>query len=273
MEPMVPDELVWSDEFDDTPDGSVDATKWKHLNGPNDNNQELQWYTDSPNNSRVDHGALKITATCSSDYGRYGYTSARLVTSEAADWGPGHRVEIRAKLPGGIGTWPAIWMLPSDSVYGNWPHSGEIDIVESVGCNPDKVYGTVHTEAFNHMHNTQVGRESQCDFKEWHTYTIDWENSTIRWYVDGKQYQTFAPDTNNYAEWPFAQKFYLILNVAVGGSWGGYCLGGPPSCSDEAYFGKEQVMEVDYVRIYTLVAQNATNATDPTRRLNAPVMV
>eukprot|EP00928_Gymnodinium_smaydae_P008597 TRINITY_DN13127_c0_g1_i1.p1 TRINITY_DN13127_c0_g1~~TRINITY_DN13127_c0_g1_i1.p1 ORF type:complete len:511 (-),score=80.22 TRINITY_DN13127_c0_g1_i1:106-1584(-) len=255
-EPLVVGDLVWVEEFDR--DGAVDEAKWRYLNGPNPSNSELQYYTGRPNNSIVDGGVLKITAQCE-DYEGFEYTSARLITKNLGDWGPGHRIESRVKLPTGVGTWPAVWMLPTDSDV--WPGGGEIDIMEAVGCTARRVYGTVHTDAFNHMINTQVGTSYKCDVDEWHTYTIDWEESRIRWFVDGKLYHTFAPDTSRQAEWPFAERFYLILNLAVGGSWGGFCLDRGPSCSSPEEFGAKQVMEVDYVRIYELL--RASNVSTP----------
>merc|ERR1711972_510985 len=196
--------------------------------GPN--NQELQYYTDRRENSHVENGSLKITAKCEG-YNGFHYTSARLATKNIADWGPGQRVEVHAKVPNVKGTWPAIWMLPTHNAYGRWPDSGEIDIMESVGCTPGSVYGTVHTGAYNHMKNTQKGQKYYTNETQWHTYTIDWEDSYIHFYVDGNHYNTFAPDTGSSARWPFDQRFYLILNVAVGGSWGGFCLNDRPSCS------------------------------------------
>ncbi|CAE8656540.1 unnamed protein product [Polarella glacialis] len=247
-------EMVWSDEFDDvTGSGRVNSSNWRYNNGDNPNNQELQYYTDKPDNSHLQDGVLKITAKCENYKDKWSYTSARLVTKDLADWGPGHRVHVRAKLPTGRGTWPAIWMLPSHDVYGGWPNSGEIDIVETVGCTSGKVYGTVHTGAYNHMKNTQKGSHYFTDFSEWHNYTIDWLDSHMKWYVDGQLYHTFAPDTGSSDRWPFSQKFYLILNVAVGGSWGGFCLSGGPSCSQENEFGTDQTMQVDFVRIHKLI--------------------
>jgi beta-glucanase (GH16 family) len=196
---------------------------------------------------------LKIVAKCE-NYNSFSYTSARLVTKGTADWGPGHRIEVRAKLPAGTGTWPAIWMLPTEKTYGGWPDSGEIDIVETVGCTSGKVYGTVHTEAYNHMLNTQMGNDYLTDYSQWHTYSIDWLDWGMKWYVDGEHYHTFAPDTSSSAKWPFNERFHLILNVAVGGTWGGFCLNGrKPSCSNQGEFGSDQVMEVDYVRVYGLL--------------------
>jgi len=261
---MVVDRLVWSDEFENVNgDGTVNSSKWTYNNGDVYNN-ERQAYTGRPNNSFVDNGVLSIVAKCETySRRRASYTSARLVTKGKGDWGPGHRVEVRAKVPMGRGSWPAIWMLPSnesnvmgDGVYGPWPKSGEIDIMESVGCSHGKVYGTVHTDAYNHMKNTQVGHDYYCDYSEFHTYTIDWDDFEIRWYVDGIHYHTFAPDTtDDSTKWPFHHRFYLILNIAVGGDWGGFCLNGsPPSCSDSNEFGTNQVMEVDFVRVYSLVS-------------------
>jgi beta-glucanase (GH16 family) len=252
---MVVDALVWSDEFEDPlGDGIVNKTKWFHEIGPNPYNNELQYYTDRPENSRVENGSLKIAAKCEEyNNSSHQYTSARLNTQGMGEWGPGHRVEVRAKMPVGIGTWPAIWMLPSASEYGTWPDSGEIDIMESVGCDAGQVYGTVHTGAFNHMKSTQVGRKYFCEYGAWQTYTIDWEDHMIKWYTNGVHYHTFAPDTSSSAEWPFDKTFYLVLNVAVGGDWGGYCLYGEnPSCTSDDHFSGDQVMEVDYVRVYTL---------------------
>eukprot|EP00928_Gymnodinium_smaydae_P025186 TRINITY_DN2013_c0_g1_i1.p1 TRINITY_DN2013_c0_g1~~TRINITY_DN2013_c0_g1_i1.p1 ORF type:complete len:508 (+),score=61.22 TRINITY_DN2013_c0_g1_i1:64-1587(+) len=261
---MVRGELVWSDEFNVS--GAVDSSKWAHYNGPNPNNRELQYYTDSANNSNVQDGVLSITAKCeeyedksSRHHRTYHYTSARLVTRDLAAWGPGHRIEVRAKFPTGKGTWPAIWMLPAEFPDGkDWPRSGEIDIMESVGCTPQKVYGTVHTGAFNHLKNTQVGRSLTSNYGEWHNYTLDWTDTYMKWLVDGEHYHTFAPNVGSHDEWPFHGSFYLILNVAVGGSWGGFCLQGRrPSCSDPKYFGNDQVMQVDYVRVYELLEGEA----------------
>lgn len=242
--------LVWADEFN--VDGAVNRSNWAYSNGPNPSNQELQYYTDRATNSFVQNGKLQIIAKCE-PYSSYSFTSARLVTKGLADWGPGHRVEVRVKLPVGRGTWPAVWMLPTDNVYGGWPNSGEIDILETVGCTSGKVYGTVHTGAYNHMKGTQKGSSHGTDYSQWHTYTFDWLSSGVQWYVDGVQYYSFVPDNfNDPSKWPFNQRFHLILNVAVGGSWGGFCLNGKPSCSSSAEFSTTQVMQVDYVRVYKL---------------------
>merc|ERR1712232_252832 len=232
-----------------------DLEKWLYMNGPNPNNRELQYYTDRVNNSYMEDGKLKIVGKCE-NYEGMRYTSARLVTKNLGDWGPNHRIEVRAKLPQGKGAWPAIWMMPTDSVYGGWPNSGEIDIMEAVGCTRGSVYGTVHTGAYNHMKNTQKGEKYYTDYTDWHTYRIDWDDNKIEWFVDDEYYFTFSADTSNSAKWPFNQRFYLILNVAVGGSWGGFCVG-RPSCSNSDQFGQGQTMEVDFVRVYELVKAEA----------------
>jgi beta-glucanase (GH16 family) len=249
--------LVWFDEFDDVNgDGTIDKSKWSYNNGPNHNNQELQYYTDRAENSRVEDGKLKIIGKCE-NYAGFDYTSARLTSRRLGDWGPGHRIEVRAKLPIGVGTWPAIWMMPTESKYGGWPRSGEIDIMEAVGCTRGSVYGTVHTEAYNHMKKTQKGQTYITDATEWHTYSIDWDDHKIDFYVDGQRYFTFSAEASDSDKWPFNEKFYLILNLAVGGSWGGFCLERGPSCSNPDQFGNAQVMEVDFVHVYELLRQSS----------------
>jgi len=239
--------LVWSDEFNG---GSVDGSKWSFVRGGGGfGNGERQYY--SSQNAMVQDGALRIVAKCEERSGQ-GYTSAKLITRGLAEWGPGHRIEVRARLPQGKGTWPAIWMLPVDKVYGGWPKSGEIDIMEAVGCTRDKVYGTVHTGRYNHMKSTEKGDSMRTQVAAWHTYSIEWEDRQIRWYVDETLYHTFSPSAFDSERWPFDQKFYLILNLAVGGSWGGYCLSSRPSCSSPDEFGEDQVMQIDFARVYSM---------------------
>jgi len=242
---------VWSDEFDGS--GPLDGSKWTYDTGGGGwGNNERQFYTDREENARRDNGVLRVRATCE-EYGGRQFTSARVLTKNRGDWGPGHRIDVRAKLPVGVGTWPAIWMLPTDWVYGGWPDSGEIDIMEHVGCDLGQVVGTVHTGAFNHMRGTQVGSNIQLDdVRAWHTYSIEWTADKILWFVDGLHYHTFQTDTGDSSKWPFNQRFHLILNVAVGGDWGGYCVGNNPKCSDPAQLQNDQVMEVDFVRVYSL---------------------
>lgn len=242
-------QLVWSDEFNED---HINTSKWNLLEGGGGfGNQELQFYTSRPSNVLVANGVLTITATCESYKGHH-FTSAKLHTKHRGDWGPGHRVEVRAKVPKAKGTWPAIWMLSSDQAFGRWPRSGEIDIMESVGCTADKIYGTVHTEAYNHMLHTEKYNTKRAAVDTWHTYAIEWTQTEISWYLDGNLFHSFAPDSYEHKKWPFDHQFHIILNLAVGGSWGGYCLHGRPSCHKADEFGRPQVMEVDYARVYRL---------------------
>lgn len=238
--------LVWSDEFN-----SRHLDKWSIVRGGGGfGNWEQQFYTDHASNVQAEQGILRITAKCEEYHGHH-FTSAKLQSK--VEWGPGHRVEVRARLPRGKGTWPAIWMLPRESAYGRWPKSGEIDIMEAVGCTKDKVYGTVHTGSYNHMLHTEKYNSLSTNSGAWHTYSIEWTDSEILWFVDGHRYHRFAPGSRSSSDkWPFDRQFFLILNLAVGGSWGGKCVNGRPSCTRHDEFGRSQVLEVDYARVYAL---------------------
>jgi len=240
---------VWSDEFSGS---RVNASKWGIVRkGGGFGNQEQQYYTDHSKNVKVEGGVLKITARCEEYFGHH-FTSAKLQSKYKGEWGPGHRVDVRARLPKGRGTWPAIWMLPTNNAYGGWPHSGEIDIMEAVGCTQGKVYGTVHTGAYNHMKHTEKVNTLRADIGEWHTYSVEWTASSISWFMDGQLYHSFAPHSGDSEKWPFNKHFFLILNLAVGGSWGGMCVGGRPSCTSPSDFLHSQRMEVDFARVYAL---------------------
>lgn len=237
-------ELVWSDEFDYK--GLPDSTKWGFATQGNESgwgNNELQWYTEArKENARVENDVLKITAL-RKDEGDKQFTSARLFSK--ADWKYG-KFEIRAKLPEGQGTWPAIWMMPGGWSFndGGWPGVGEIDIMEHVGYDFGKVHGTVHTEAYNHSIGTQVGKAIAVEnvSTEFHVYAIDWTEDEIIWYIDGEEFFRFENENKTYKEWPFDKRFHLIMNIAIGGNWGG-TQGIDPNL-------KEATMEVDYVRVY-----------------------
>jgi len=237
-------ELVWSDEFDT--DGLVDTTKWNYATKGNEygwGNNEAQWYTvANPANSKIQNGILIITAIKEQTFSK-NYSSARLTTKGKGDW-KYCKVEVRAKLPTGNGTWPAIWMLPSENVYGGWPKSGEIDIMEHVGFNPDTVFSTVHTEKFNHMIGTQVGKRTGLPTAttDFHVYTMEWNENEIRSFVDGNHYFTFKNNGEGQGAWPFNQSFHLILNLAIGGG-----LGGQKGIDDSLF---PHTFEIDYVRIY-----------------------
>jgi len=235
-------ELIWSDEFDQG--GMPDTSKWAYdVGGHGWGNQELQYYTQAdPGNVQIKGGYLTITAR-QEKRGDNPYTSAKLVTRGKADWQYG-RIVVSARLPEGKGTWPAIWMLPAVEEL-NWPKDGEIDIMEHVGYEPGVVHGTVHTDAYNHTKGTQVGQQVEIpDYNEvFHEYAVEWAPDQIRWYVDGEQYHSFDNEGNQ-AAWPFDKPFYLILNVAVGGEWGG----------KKGIDGNiwPQSLEVDYVRVYKM---------------------
>ncbi len=234
--------LVWSDEFDYT--GLPDSTKWGYdVGGHGWGNNEKQFYTSERlENAAVANGVLTITAIKESHEGS-DYTSARLVTKNKGDWKYG-RMEIKAKLPKGVGVWPAIWMLPTDWKYGGWPESGEIDIMEHVGYQPDSIFGTVHTGAYNHSIGTQKGKSTYRNnvSEAFHVYALEWSENDIRIFVDDEEYFSYPNERKTFMEWPFDERFHLLLNIAVGGNWGGQ------KGIDDSIF--PQKMEVDYVRVY-----------------------
>ena len=236
--------LIWADEFEKA--GLPDSTKWGYEVGGNGwGNNELQYYTaQRPENARVENGKLIIEAR-KEDYQGKKYTSARLLTQHKTTWTYG-RIEALAKLPKGVGTWPAVWMLGKNISTAGWPKSGEIDIMEHVGFDEGVVHGTVHTEAYNHNKKTEKGnavsiRNVTTDF---HLYAIEWTADQIDFFVDDQKFYSVQKSVlgNNEAQWPFDQPFFLILNVAVGGNWGGQ------KGVDETIW--PQRMEVDYVRVY-----------------------
>ena len=243
-------QMVWSDEFE----GSViDDSKWSYDLGDGCDispdlcgwgNNELQYYTDGPENSFLSDGKLVIKAIKHIPLylGEYPFTSARMVTKGKGDWKYG-RIDVRAKLPIGQGLWPAVWMLPTENVYGGWPKSGEIDIMENIGNEPQKVLGTIHYgHDFWRFNSQYIELEEGTFADDFHVFTVLWNESCIQFQMDGKNIgepntrSTVLPTT-----WPFDQEFHVILNVAVGGN-----LPGNPDPS--TIF--PQTMEVDYVRVY-----------------------
>lgn len=234
--------LVWHDEFNY--EGLPNAEKWNYdVGGHGWGNNEWQYYTrEDTNNAVVRHGHLYITARKQTKENSK-YTSARLITKGKGDWLYG-RIEVRAKLPAGRGTWPAIWMLPSENAYGTWPASGEIDIMENVGYNPDTIYSSVHTRSFNHMIGTQKtnGKWIKDPSADFHIYTAEWTDKKIDFFIDDKLFFSFANTGKGFAEWPFDKKFHLLLNIAIGGNWGGH-----RGVADDLHTA---VMEVDYVRVF-----------------------
>lgn len=235
----------WADEFDY--EGLPDAEKWGYdVGGSGWGNNELQYYTEArAENVNVADGYLTITAR-KEDYQGSEYTSARLVSRGKGDFLYG-RFEVRAKAAEGLGTWPAAWMLPTDWAYGDWPKSGEIDILEHVGYDPDMVHISVHTEDYNHGIGTQktAFRRIQNAMTEFHTYRIDWTPEYIRGYVDDVQLFSFQNEGNGYKSWPFDKRFHWLLNLAVGGNWGGQ-----KGIDEEAF---PATYQIDYVRVYDLL--------------------
>jgi beta-glucanase (GH16 family) len=233
--------LVWSDEFDYT--GLPDSTKWTAETGGNGwGNNELQYYTAGrKENARVGNGVLTIEAIKESWQGK-AYTSSRLITKNKGDWQYG-KIEVKAKLPKGLGTWPAIWMLASVPKL-RWPDDGELDIMEHVGYNHGVIHGTVHCKKYNHVINTQKSDTlivKDCS-ENFHVYSTEWTKEWVKIAIDGKVFFTFNNEHTGYDAWPFDNKLFLILNIAVGGNWGG------AKGVDEKIW--PQKMEVDYVRVY-----------------------
>ena len=234
-------QLVWSDEFNK--DGMPDTTKWGYDVGGNGwGNNELQYYTNArQENARVIAGNLVIEARRESLGGR-NYTSARLLSKNKAQWTYG-KFEIRAKLPKGKGTWPAIWMLAATTPL-NWPDDGELDIMEEVGFTPNMIYGTAHNKLYNGANGKQKGgnvliKDAQDSF---HVYSIEWTGSQVTWYVDDNFYFTYSNPNGGTDSWPYLKDFFMILNLAIGGNWGGQ------QGVDDSVF--PQSMLVDYVRVY-----------------------
>lgn len=239
-------QLVWQDEFNGQ---TLDSTKWNYeLGGHGWGNNERQFYTDRTVNTYIRDSMLVIEAR-KEYYEEREYTSARLTTKSKGDWLYG-KIEVRAKLPEGQGVWPAIWMMPTDFSYGGWAASGEIDIMELLGHEPSNVYGTLHYggESPDNVHSgTKYTLPSGNKFSEdFHTFTLEWEEREMRWYVDGQRYQTqneWHSFNGDYPA-PFDKRFHLLLNVAVGGNWPGY--------PDETTVFPQR-MYLDYVRVYRFV--------------------
>ncbi len=234
----------WSEDFNYT--GKPDPNNWTYdIGGSGWGNNELEYYTDDTSNAKVSDGFLTITARKEVKENR-NYTSARLLSKNMGDFLYG-RVEVKANLPAGKGTWPAIWMLPTDWKYGDWPASGEFDIMEHVGYDPGVIHVTGHTETYNFKINTQKsGSTTVPTFdSEFHIYRVDWTPYAMRGYVDDKLVLTFVNDGTGYKAWPFDQRFHLLLNLAVGGDWGG------AQGMNESIYPVSMV--VDYVKVYKII--------------------
>ena len=234
--------LAWSEEFNYT--GMPDTSIWSYtIGGKGYGNNELQYYTDGEKeNVFVKEGKLHITALKKNKEDN-NYTSARLNSQGKAEHKYG-LIEISAKLPAGKGLWPAIWMLGSNRKEAGWPQCGEIDIMEHVGYQADSIYGTIHSTAYNHMKNTQKGKSIFIadPYTKFHKYSVNWTPEFINFMVDDVVYNHIPNEKISTKEWPFDQPFYFILNLAVGGNWGG------KFGVDDSVF--PATMEVEYVRVF-----------------------
>lgn len=238
--------LVWSDEFNYT--GLPDDTKWNYdVGGHGWGNNEKQFYLEkSLKNSYVKNGKLHIVAL-KKEHENLPYTSARLTTYQKFIFQYG-KVEVKAKLPEGKGTWPAIWMLPESIRLKTetWPLCGEIDIMEHVGKDPNVIHSSLHTLLYNHIHGTQMTyfKKNTDIINNFHLYMVEWNQNSIKFYIDKKLFyevqkgQDGKVTTNE--GWPFDKPYYLILNLAMGGNWGGEV--------DETILPVD--FQIDYVRIY-----------------------
>lgn len=214
--------LVWSDEFNSGEAPSENT--WSIIEGDGCpslcgfGNNELQTYTKNQENLRIEDGKLVIEALYND-----GFTSAKITSQKLPGWQTG-KIAMRAKIPMGVGTWPAFWMLPDVNKFGGWPKSGEIDIMEHVGHRLGYLHGTIHTEAFNGKLGTQKGGEIYVPTisSEFHEFSVEWTDNSLRWFLDGEQYfEILREEGDGTAEWPFDHPYHVILNLAVGGDWGG----------------------------------------------------
>ncbi len=257
-------ELVWADEFEYT--GKPDPLKWGYELGFIRNN-EKQYYTDSLKNARVEKGYLIIeshkekienTKFGSDEFKNKNwlhyiskidtaqYTSASLTTKGVVEWTYG-KIEVKAKLPKGVGQWPAIWMLGENKAEVGWPRCGEIDIMEHVGFNKDTVFGSIHSKSYNHINKTQKTKGIFINepYNKFHVYSIKWTPEKIDFLLDNKVYLNIINEHKTTDEWPFDQNFSLKLNNAIGGMWG------EQEGIDDTVFPQQMV--VDYVRVYQLI--------------------
>ena len=236
VEEITGEQLIWSDEFNN--DGAPSSSKWTYDIGGNGwGNGEYQFYTARPENVIVENGYLKIIAK-RENYGGKEFTSARLISQNLFEFQYG-RVEIRAKLPQGAGTWPALWMLGANFSSSGWPTCGEMDIMEHWGSNQNIISGATHTPSSygNTVNKGEVNIPGVSE--DFHLYGINWSSEKLEFTVDGSVFYTYNPPVKNDSTWPFDQDFFLICNVAMGSFW---------ETVDPNFV--ESTMEVDYIRVY-----------------------
>jgi beta-glucanase (GH16 family) len=239
--------LIWSDEFNY--EGYPDSIKWRFEEGFV-RNKEAQYYTTRRlDNARVKNGNLILEAR-KEGFKSGEYTSASITTLNKQQFLYG-RIEVRAKLPVGKGTWPAIWLLGTNINEVKWPYCGEIDIMENVGYDSLKIHGNIHTKAYHHSINTNKGNAILVEnpWENYHVYAIEWHPDRIDFYCDTTKYFTFENDFKGDDEtWPFNKPQYLLLNLAIGGSWGGQ------QGIDDSHFPHK--FYIDYVRYYSITSKN-----------------
>lgn len=239
--------LAWSDEFNGT---SINTSNWKYETGGDGwGNNELEYYTNRSENARIENGNLVIEAR-KENYSGMNYTSARLKSQGLKNWTYG-KVEARMKLPAGQGVWPAFWMLGENISQVSWPKCGEIDIMEHIN-NESAIHGTIHWDSTGNNTHAQYGAASpNIDVTQYHVYSIEWDASSIKWFVDGTQYleANIANNINGTEE--FHKPFFILFNLAVGGNWPGNPDGSTPFPAK---------MYVDYVRVYQHGDNNPTPA-------------
>jgi beta-glucanase (GH16 family) len=233
--------LTFHDEFNYT--GLPDESVWGYEEGYVRNNEAQYYARGRSENSRVEDGMLVLEAR-RDWWENHEITSASVTSRNKVDWLYG-RVEVKAKLPTGRGMWPAIWMLGYREYYGGWPSCGELDILENVGFDPDRVHANIHTRAYNHTIGTNKGNSIIVDppYEDFHIYSLEWFEDHIDFYFDDTNYFSFENEYTGWETWPYDREEYLILNIAVGGSWGG-----AQGIDNEIF---PQTMEIEYVRVYT----------------------
>lgn len=248
VKPAVPEDKGWA--FETTPyfadefntDGAPNSNNWGYdTGGGGFGNHELEYYTKT--NAAAKGGEMVITAR-KEDMGGMSYTSTRMVSKNVGSMKYG-RVEVKVKLPTGRGTWPAIWMLPDTDVYGKWPNSGEIDIMEMVGFDPGNVHFTVHNQSFFAANGKGDSKMIATASSDYHVYRLDWTPYAIRGFYDDALVFTYVNTGGGSSVYPYDQNFHLLMNVAIGGDWGGQ-----KGVDDSAL---PTTMNIDYVRFYKMI--------------------
>lgn len=232
--------MRWADEFDAP--GLPDRRKWIFEEGMLRNNEEQYYVRERKENARVEDGRLIITAR-REDWKGAGVTSASVLTRGRFAFRYG-KLEICARLPEGRGTWPALWLMGSNSEKAGWPQCGEIDLMEFVGFAPDILHFTVHTAAFNHSLHNQAGTTVEVKnlHEDFHRYGLLWTPEELVWFLDGKPVFRYANAHTGEDQWPFDQPFYILMNLAIGGAWGGL-KGVDPGIFPSTF-------AIDYVRVW-----------------------